>query len=169
MTPGMEIDDLFVSSTSANPSRGVDAKHLAKIWRIDLEKAEKTIELTTQRLSRSEGNRLSRNYGTSDRMLRYRRIDTYFFMDTFLATKKKAKSSRGHTCCQLFVTDKGFVYVVPMRSKSEVLNAVKQFAREIGPPEAIISTPEIQSSPLYLIKKCPRNGSTWQALMQVSA
>ena len=71
-TAGMEIDDLFVSSTSANPSRGVDAKHLAKIWRIDLEKAEKTIELTTQRLSRSEGNRLSRNYGTSDRMLRYR-------------------------------------------------------------------------------------------------
>jgi len=60
-------------------------------------------------------------------------------MDTFFATKKGGKSSRGHTCCQLFVTDKGFVYVVPMRTKSEVLHAVKQFAKEIGAPDAIIA------------------------------
>ena len=38
-----------------------------------------------------------------------------------------------------FVTDKGFVYVVPMRTKSEVLQAVKQFAKEVGAPDAIIS------------------------------
>ena len=57
-------------------------------------------------------------------------------MDTFFATSKAGKSSRGHTCCQLFVTDKGYVYVVPMKSKSEVLQAVKQFAKELGAPEA---------------------------------
>ena len=34
--------------------------------------------------------------------------------------------------------DKGFVYVVPMRTKSEVLQAVKQFVKEIGAPDAII-------------------------------
>jgi hypothetical protein len=34
-------------------------------------------------------------------------------MDTFLATKKAGETSRGHTC-QLFVPDKGFVYIVPM-------------------------------------------------------
>jgi hypothetical protein len=38
-------------------------------------------------------------------------------MDTFFATKKAGKSSQGHACCQRFVTDKGFVYVVPMKSK----------------------------------------------------
>jgi hypothetical protein len=65
-------------------------------------------------------------------MLRYKGIGQYFFMDTFFATKAAGKSTRGHTCCQLFVTDKGFVYVVPMRSKGEVLAAVKQFAKEIG-------------------------------------
>ena len=59
-------------------------------------------------------------------------------MDTFFATKKSGKLSRGHTCCQLFVTDKVFVYVVPMRTKSEVLQEVKQFAKEIGAPDAII-------------------------------
>ena len=59
-------------------------------------------------------------------------------MDTFFATKKAKKSSRGNTCVQLFVTDKGFVYVVPMKSKADVLKAVKQFAKKIGAPYAII-------------------------------
>ena len=44
---------------------------------------------------------------------------------------KKGMSSRGHTCCQLFITNKGFFYVVKLRGKSEVLNDdVKKFARE---------------------------------------
>ena len=51
--------------------------------------------------------------------------------------KKSGKSSRGHTCCQLFVMDKGFVFVVPIRKKSEVLQAVKQFAKEIGARDTI--------------------------------
>ena len=75
---------------------------------------------------------------TNDKMLRYTRINEYFFMDTFFATKKAKKLSRGHTCCQLFVMDKGYVYVVPMKSKREVLQAVKQFTKEIGAPEALI-------------------------------
>ena len=40
---------------------------------------------------------------------------------------------------QLFVLDKGFVYVVPMQSKSQVPQALKLFAKEIGAPEAVIS------------------------------
>ena len=100
--------------------------------------AERTIETTSQHSIRTHDPTLSRNYGTNDRMLRYKRINTYFFMDTFFASKKRGKSSRGHTCCQLFVTDKGFVYVVPMKRKSEVIQAMKQFAKEIGAPDALI-------------------------------
>ena len=59
-------------------------------------------------------------------------------MDTLFATKKARKLSRGNGCCQLFITDKGFVYVVPMKSRTEVLQAVKQFAKEIGVLDAII-------------------------------
>ena len=54
-------------------------------------------------------------------------------------TKKGGKSSCGHTCCQLFMSDKGFVYVVPMRWKGEVLQAMKQFAKEIGAPDAFVA------------------------------
>ena len=54
-------------------------------------------------------------------------------MDTFFATKKGGQSSRGHTCCQLIVTDKGFIYVVPMKRKSEVLLAIKQLPKKLVP------------------------------------
>ena len=72
-------------------------------------------------------------------MLRYKRISEYFYMDTFFATKKAGKTTRGNTCMQLFVTDKGFIYVVPLKSNKDVLAAVKQFAKEVGAPEAIIA------------------------------
>ena len=39
---------------------------------------------------------------------------------------------------QLFVSDKGFVYIVPMKDKKEVPKALKDFAKEIGVPVALI-------------------------------
>ena len=85
-------------------------------------------------------------------------------MDTFFATRKSGKSSRGHTCCQLFVTDKGFVYVVPMRTKSEVLQAVKQFAKEIGAPDAIICDMSHEQTSRSLRKFCGEIGTTLRVL-----
>ena len=43
---------------------------------------------------------------------------------------------------QLFVSDTGFTYVYPMKSKSEIPNAVKAFAKEIGVPTSLILGPE---------------------------
>ena len=60
-------------------------------------------------------------------------------MDTFFANKKGGQSSRSHTCCELFVTDKRFIYVVPMKRKSEVLLAVKQFAKNVGAPDSFVA------------------------------
>ena len=71
-------------------------------------------------------------------MLWYKGISEHFFMDTFFATKKAGKSSCGNICMQVFVTDKGFVYVVAMRSKGDVPLALKVFKKEIGVPDAII-------------------------------
>ena len=107
---------------------------------------------------------LSHNYGTNDHMLRYKRIQDYFFMDTFFATKKGGRSSRGHTCCQLFVTDKGFLYVVPMRRKSEVLQAIKQFAKEIRAPTLIIADMSGEQMSHDVRKFCNDIGTTLRAL-----
>jgi hypothetical protein len=138
----LDFDHLFeatVSSSFASKSKGVDPSHLAKVWRIDHATAKRTIDVTSQLRKRPTLDTLNRNYPTDDRMLRYKRIDDYFFMDTFFATKQANKSSRGNTCMQLFVSDKSFLYVVPMKSKSEVPAALKLFAKEVGAPDSIIA------------------------------
>ena len=43
-----------------------------------------------------------------------------------------------HVANSLSLT-KGFLYVVPMRRKSEVLQVIKQFTKEIGAPPSIIA------------------------------
>ena len=60
----------------------------------------------------------------------------YFYTDTFFSTKEAKKSSRGNTYCQIFVTGKRFIYFVTMKSKGLVPQAMNQFAKEIGAPEA---------------------------------
>ena len=42
---------------------------------------------------------------------------------------------------QLFVSDKGFVFVVPMKSRLEFPDALKLFAKEIGVPTQLIIDP----------------------------
>ena len=37
------------------------------------------------------------------------------------------------------MTEKGFTYVAPMKSKSEVILFLKQFSKEIGSPEVAIT------------------------------
>jgi hypothetical protein len=97
-------------------------------------------------------------------MLRYKRISEYFFMDTFFATKKAGKSTRNNTCCQLFVTDKGFVYVVPLKSKANVLDAVKQFAKEIGAPDALIFDMSGAQTSQQMRKFCREIGTSLRVL-----
>ena len=160
----IDLDEIMVSAAHAGKSKGVDPSHLSKIWKIDLKTAERTLEVVSQKGKRTDDPTLSRNYGTNDRMLRYKRINEYFFMDTFFATKKAGKSSRGNICCQLFVTDKGFVYVVPMKSKAEVLQAVKQFAKEIGAPDAIICDMAGEQTSPALKRFCQEIGTTLKFL-----
>ena len=160
----IDLNTIMASATHAEKSKGVDPAHLSKIWKIDLKMAERTLDVVSQFSKRTDDPKLSGKYGTNDRMLQYRRITEYFFMDTFFATKKAGKSSRGHTCCQLFVTDKGFVYVVPMKSKAEVLQAVKQFAKEIGAPEAIICDMAGEQTSHALKRFCQEIGTTMRVL-----
>jgi len=133
-----DLDSYMAAAAHARPSRNVTAERLSKVWRIDLETAKRTIDITTQNSAREIDPKLSRNYSTNDKMIRYTRLSQHFFMDTFMATRKAHRSTRGNTCCQLFVSDKGYIYVVPMATRSMLLHALKQFVKEVGAPEIII-------------------------------
>ena len=99
---------LSIHSITAERQTGVKASHLSKIWGIDIEIASIILEVTTQ-LRKQDTGFLSQNFSTNDRMLRYKQINCAFFTDTYFVTGK-AKSTRGNTMMQLFVSDKGFVY-----------------------------------------------------------
>ena len=113
-----DMDDFFASSVHGGSEDGIDAKHLSKVWCISHEDAKWTIDATTQHGTHLPNPAMNQNYTTNDQMLRYRRINQYFFMDTFFVTRKGGTSSRGNTCCQLFIMDKGFIYVVTMKRKT---------------------------------------------------
>ena len=128
----------FSSATHAEKRKGVSPELLEKIWRIDNSTAKRTICTTTQLIRQEANSKLSGNFGTNDRMLRYKRIKSYFFTETFFVTKKAA-SSRGYTCMKIFVSDKGYVFIAAMKSVSEFPKALKMFAKEVRVPEAIIA------------------------------
>ena len=66
-----EMDAFFSSSIHGGPEVGVDARHLAKVWRISHEDARRTIDATTQHGTHPPSPVMNQNYTTNDRMLRY--------------------------------------------------------------------------------------------------
>ena len=104
-----DLDSIMVNTVYGEPNQGVKASHLSKIWRIDENIAKHTLDITTQRSVRKYKPKLSHTYGTTDRMLRYKHLKEYFYMDTLFATSKSKNSSRSHTYAQVFVADNFFI------------------------------------------------------------
>ena len=67
-------------------------------------------------------------------------------------------------CCQLFIMDNGFVYMVPIQQNLEVLQAIKQLAKEIGAPTAIIADMGGEQMSQEVRKFCNDIGTTLWAL-----
>ena len=65
---------------------------------------------------------------------------------------------------QLFVTDKGFMHVIPMKRKGEVFQAFKQFAKEIGAPDAIICDAAKEQTSQDVRQFCNDMGTTLRIL-----
>ena len=87
----LDLDSFFASATHAEAPKGISSDHLSKVRKIDLESAKRTLDVTTQKCKRSYDPTLSINYSTNDRMLRYKRIGQFFFIDTFFDTSKVGK------------------------------------------------------------------------------
>ena len=122
-----------IKAVEASKTKGADAARLSKLWMINEELAQGALDQNRQLVRHSSDNILSRQISTNDRMLRYRRIQSVLFTDTMFA-QPKAKSSRGYTCCQVFVSDKGFVVVYPMKSQTEFQSALHWFCKQVGVP-----------------------------------
>ena len=119
----------------------VDAATLAQRLNIPLEMAKKTIQSTTQLAVRTTVEpSLTRKFSTNDRMLRYARLATDTFMDTFFSSSEAGPSLREFTTCQVFASEFGHVFVIPMGGKTgvEVTQAIKRYFKEVGVPQHLI-------------------------------
>ena len=167
ITDDNEDDGLFINlgaaSSNARLSGGVTKENLAKVWRINEEEARRTLEVTSQLNKQDADSTLSRAFGTNDRMLRYRRLNSVFFMDTFFVTGK-ARSVRGYTMIQLFVSDKGFLKVYGMKSVKDIPAAMKMFAKEVGAPNCFVCDPHKNQKSKEVREFCHRIGTTLRVL-----
>ncbi len=59
------------------------------------------------------------------------------FTDTLFATKG-SKSTRGNICAQIFVSNKGYVSLYPMKDQRSYYLALKEFAEDFGAPEVLV-------------------------------
>mmetsp|Transcript_2442 Transcript_2442/g.3435 ORF Transcript_2442/g.3435 Transcript_2442/m.3435 type:complete len:118 (+) Transcript_2442:1820-2173(+) len=98
-------------------------------------------------------------------MLRYKRIKSCFFTDTMFVTSK-AKSRRGNTMLQLFVSDKGFLAVYGMKLKSDFKEALHLFCKEIGVPITLVVDPSGEQTSKAVRKFCNQVGTTLHILQE---
>ena len=103
---------------------------------------------------------LDRNFSNNDRILRYRHLDTHFFTDTMFASRRLEPSVRGNTCMQIFVIDKVYLKVIPMKLKSQVPKAYKLFFKHVGVPEAIVCDGSKEQTSGESKKLCDSVGTT---------
>lgn len=163
------VDDFKaeINAALATGSNSVSADFLSKIWNIKNDEAVKALDQNTQLYRQGADNDLSRRFSTNDRMLRYKWINSQFFTDTFFVTKK-GKSSRGNSCAQIFVSDKGFVAIYPMQSKSEFVDALQMFCKEVGVPHDLILDPSGEQGSNAVKKFCHQVGTTLRFLEEAT-
>ena len=127
-----------VSSIKTEPKGpAITAETLARNWGIGLEKAEKTIRVTTQRGVRTVLHpSLSTRYRTNDRQLRYRRLPIDLFTDTMKANVKSY--GRGNRYAQVYCTPDGWTRAFPMKKRQQVHETVDLLFKRDGVPNAMI-------------------------------
>ena len=65
---------------------------------------------------------------------------------------------------QLFVSDKGFIFVVPMKSESKFLLALKLFAKEVSMPKYLTADHTRAKKSKEVVNFCHKIGTTLQIL-----
>ena len=86
----------MASYDHAKPWKGISVDNLRKVWYIDMESSQKTLNMTTQRVVRTDNSILTSNFVTGGRMIRYKFIQ-FFFNGSFICNEEIWKTiARSH-------------------------------------------------------------------------
>ena len=161
-----KLDNKFtfnISGVTADQSVGVLPSFLKKIWSISDKEAGAVIKTNTQLNRKHNDGLLSRHFSTNDRMLRYKRIESFFYSDTMPVTKV-TKSTRGNLHFQFFVSDKGFVAVYGMEKRSNSKDALHMFCKEVNVSIALVVDPSEEQTSKDVRRFCNQVGTILRVL-----
>ena len=119
----------------SHKSNGITAEKLAKNWAIPLERAKRTVKVTTQRGIRSRPDILTRRFRTNDRMLRYNRLNTNMFTDTL---ESGTLSKRQNKYAQVFCVPPHWTKAYAMPKKSDAHHTLSRLLHDVGAPETMV-------------------------------
>jgi hypothetical protein len=126
---------------------------LAARWMITLERAKKTVQLTTQLGVRTCPNpTLARRFSTNDRMLCYKQLPHTSFTDTLFAG---TPSHSGNKCAQAFSASFGWARAHPMTRKGEAHETLSLLFHLDGvPPTMVFDGSKLQCKGDFKRKLC---------------
>ena len=104
---------------------------LSKTWKIGLDTATKTLQVTTQRGVRTAMHPIQRRYRVDHLDLHRTRLNTMFHVDMLFA---KTKSLRGNLCATVF-TDSQYTAVYPAENRTHAGQALADFSQDVGIPD----------------------------------
>ena len=116
-------------------SNGISSEDLARNWNIPVERAKRTLAVTTQRGVRSRPDALTRRFKTNDRMLRYNRLNTTMFTDT---AEAGTLSRRQNKYVQVYVVPPNWTKAYAMRTKGDAHHTLSNLLHDVGVPEKMV-------------------------------
>ena len=129
------INSLSVSGFNSRTSKSTTPESLARLWRIDLPTAKRTMEATTQgHIQVPSTDLIDRQYKTRVHQKQYCQLGGYlgqFSSDIFTSN---TTSIRGNNYFTLFANRCNFVSGSAMDKKSKAPDALDRFLHEVGIP-----------------------------------
>ena len=130
----------------------MNPERMANTWDISIDKAKRTLNVTTQRGIRSIANlMMSRRYRTNDRQIRYRRLRADVFSNTLISG---VMSKAGNKYAEVFGTSFHWSRCFLMKNKSEEPEALALLFSRDGLPNNMIVDGSMEQTQGGFKKKC---------------
>lgn len=129
-----ETNSRIIASTVTTDMHSViSAENMSKKWKIGIETAKRTMQVTTQCGVRTAMHPITRRYRVDHLQLHKNRLNSHFYGNSLVA---KTKSLQGNNGAPVYTNGK-FTAIYPWKLKSDVGQILSDFCADVGIPEQL--------------------------------
>ena len=126
----------MANASTLDRQANVTASTLATQWGVSADVATKTFKVTTQRGIRDMEAPIFKRYQTRQSHLQQNYLQSNFYSDTF---ESNTKSIHGNQYAQIFVNDRHYTKIYPMKLRSDAGLQLNKFIEDVGIPAKLIT------------------------------